>query len=246
MRAQQRKPILMLLNRLHRHIPSHDGVALLAVGAHLAAVDVGMAIGALLAHVGEDRPAVTLRAGDRLVHAAKRIARGVVVELRIIADRLPAAERVTVLARDGKRAVGTARASRACRLRHWSGSTQTEREREQQQETYCDGDHVFRFLLGPTACTAWIYEFGRRGAGQLLLGRLVGRKTAVPSAPTGNVSRFGLYEKLHTDVVPKTSGAAYFRNFVAFPLWKRKHFFTEKSRKNFRLMKNATVERAVF
>lgn len=73
-------------------------MALLAIGAHLAAVDVGMTIGALGTDVGKDQLDVALVAFHLLVHAAKRIACLVVAKLRDAADGLPARKRVTVLA----------------------------------------------------------------------------------------------------------------------------------------------------
>ena len=44
-------------------------MALLATGAELTLVDIGMAIGALVAHIREYRFDVALGAGDPLMHA---------------------------------------------------------------------------------------------------------------------------------------------------------------------------------
>lgn len=98
-RAEQRKSIEVLLNRLDRHLPSENRVALRAVRAELSAVYVGVTIGAILANVRENRLGVTARAGYFFVHAAKRIPRGVVIEFGDGANGNPACVRVAVFAR---------------------------------------------------------------------------------------------------------------------------------------------------
>ena len=80
----------MLLNLLDRHFPSPDRVALLAIGAQLAPVNIGMAVLAALSDVAEYRLYVTLGALHLLVHAAQRITGLVVIELGNGADRVPA------------------------------------------------------------------------------------------------------------------------------------------------------------
>ena len=80
MRAEQRKSVEVLLNRLDRDLPSEDGMALGAVLAELSAMNVGVTIGAVLANVGKNRFYVASRAGYFFVHAAKRVTRGVVAE----------------------------------------------------------------------------------------------------------------------------------------------------------------------
>jgi hypothetical protein len=80
MRAQQRKSVEVLLNRLSGHLPAKNCVALGAVASELAAVHVRVTIRTILPHISEDRLDVALRAGDFLVQPAERIARRVVVE----------------------------------------------------------------------------------------------------------------------------------------------------------------------
>jgi hypothetical protein len=77
-------------------------VALGAVGTHLTAMNIGVAVRAILADVGEYRPEVALRAVKFFVHAAKRISCGVVVEFRHAANGRPACAGVTVFTRNGK------------------------------------------------------------------------------------------------------------------------------------------------
>jgi hypothetical protein len=65
-----------------------------------------VAVGAPGADILENQIGMALRAGDLLVHAAQRIPRLVVLELRVRPDRLPTRVGVAALARDGKRPVG--------------------------------------------------------------------------------------------------------------------------------------------
>jgi len=108
--AGQREAIIVLLNVFNGDRPPADRVALLAIRAQLALVNVGVAVLAALTDVGENHLDVTLRASDGHVHAAQRIAGLVVVELGNGADRLPAIRGMAVLARDGQIAMWTMRA----------------------------------------------------------------------------------------------------------------------------------------
>ncbi len=90
MRANQRKAVLVIPNSLQRDLPSFDGVTIGAVGAELALVYVGVAIGALRADVLENHAGMTLCACHFLMHAAQRIASQIVIEIRIGSDGFPA------------------------------------------------------------------------------------------------------------------------------------------------------------
>jgi hypothetical protein len=96
----------MIPDLLGLGLPSLDGVALLAFGAKLAAMDIGVAVGTASAGVGEDEIGVALAAGHLGVHSAQRVACLIVIELGDVSNRLPARVGVTVLARDGDGAVG--------------------------------------------------------------------------------------------------------------------------------------------
>ncbi len=100
MRANQRKPVLMIAHRFHRQGPTLDRMTLLALRPHLATMDVGMTIGAFVSDIRKYRTGMALGAGYFLMHAGKRKMRPVVIELRRIADRLPPRKGVTVLARN--------------------------------------------------------------------------------------------------------------------------------------------------
>jgi len=128
----QREAIVVLLHIFNSHSPSADGVALLAIRPQLTLVNVGVAVLAALADVGENHLHVTLSASHGRVHAAQRIARLVVIELRNRADRLPATGSVAVLARYGKIAVRAARAFGGLRLRAYKKSG----KHKDQNESY--------------------------------------------------------------------------------------------------------------
>jgi len=107
--ANERKTVLMLVDRLHRNLPSINVVALLAVGAHLAAMDISVAISTTQSHVRKHRTGMARRTRNALVHSAQRIFRFVVIKFRDIANRLPSRKCVTVLAGDVERTVRTMR-----------------------------------------------------------------------------------------------------------------------------------------
>ena len=107
MSTQQRKSVEVVLNRLGRNLPAERRVALGAIGAKLAAVNIGVAIGAILANIGEHRLGMAARAGYFLVHAAKRVARGVVIEFGNGAYGSPARIGVAILAGDVQGSVRT-------------------------------------------------------------------------------------------------------------------------------------------
>ncbi len=76
-----------------------------AIGAELAAMDIGVAIGTLGTDVLEDQIRVALNAIDFFVHAAEGIPGQIVVELGIGTNGLPACVRVAVGTRGRKRAM---------------------------------------------------------------------------------------------------------------------------------------------
>ena len=108
-RSDQREPVHVLIDLLDGNVPATHRMTLLAIGAHLPLVNIGMALGALRPHIREDRLRVALRAGDTRVHATQWILCRVVIELRNRADRLPSAQRVTVLTGNTQATVRAAR-----------------------------------------------------------------------------------------------------------------------------------------
>lgn len=90
MRAEQWKPIEVVLNRLIGNLPAQNRVALCAIGSHLRAVNVRVAIGAIFSDVRKYRLRVATRAGNFRVHSAQRVFRGVVIEFGDRANRGPA------------------------------------------------------------------------------------------------------------------------------------------------------------
>ena len=107
MRAEQRKPILVVFYLLHRDIPALDRVALRAIRAHFSLVHVGVAVFAIFPHVRENGLYVALRAFHLFMHAAQGILGFVVVELRVGPNGTPCGGGMTVFARDCQRAVRT-------------------------------------------------------------------------------------------------------------------------------------------
>src|ERR1700731_2178958 len=106
-RSQQRKPVEVLLDRLHRYLPAQHRVALRAVGSELGPVYVGVTIRALLSYIRKYRLQMASRARYFLVHPSERIPRAVVVEFRNGSNRRPACVRVAILARYRQRSVRT-------------------------------------------------------------------------------------------------------------------------------------------
>lgn len=113
--AEERKAILVIFYLTVDRGPTLDGVALGAVGPHLAAVNVRVAVRAILAGVGEDGLDVALDAGNFLVHATQRIVRFVVIKLGNRPDGAPAGGSVAILARDVDRSMRVARGLRLSR-----------------------------------------------------------------------------------------------------------------------------------
>jgi hypothetical protein len=117
MSAKQREAVLMRLDFLRVQIPSVHRVALLAPRAKLAAVNVGVAIGAFHTDVLEIHTDMALRACNSGVHSAKRIRRLIVTKFRDAADGFPTGGSVAIFAGNVDRAVGIARKSLSL-LRH--------------------------------------------------------------------------------------------------------------------------------
>ena len=96
-RSCQGKPIVMLLDSLHRDLPAPNGVALFATRPELTPVNIGVAVLTALSDVREHGLDVALDARHRPVHAAQRILRLIVIEFRNRPNRLPRVRRVAIL-----------------------------------------------------------------------------------------------------------------------------------------------------
>ena len=141
-RADERKAILMVLNRLRRNIPPLNGMALLAVRSHLPPVNVGVAVRALGADIREHQLDVALGALHLLVHSAQRVTGLVVIELRDAPDRLPAGVGVAVFAGNADIAVRILGGRSLRRSSTWSlreGNTRGEREQKNELSSYSTG-----------------------------------------------------------------------------------------------------------
>lgn len=111
MGAEQRKPVFVGLNFPRVQVPSVYRVALLAIRAELAPVNIGMAVGALRADGFEIQVGMALRACDSDVLPAKGIPGLIVVKFRDAANGFPTGSRVAIFARDRDGAVRVARVS---------------------------------------------------------------------------------------------------------------------------------------
>jgi len=98
MRAHQGEAVLMLAHGLQGNSPALHRVALLALCAELAAMNVRMAIRALGSDVGEHEADMALRAGNPPMKSPQRVMRLVMIELDNIAEGFPSRECVAVLA----------------------------------------------------------------------------------------------------------------------------------------------------
>jgi hypothetical protein len=80
--AQQRKAVGMLAHTLLGRSPSSHGVTTLAVCSHLSAMNIGVAVGAVLPYFAEHQIRMALNTTNLLVPAAQRVTSFVVVKLR--------------------------------------------------------------------------------------------------------------------------------------------------------------------
>ncbi len=99
----------MIFDLLRGDSPSEHAVALLTVRAHFPLVNIGMAVLARFADIGERRLGVALLALHLFVHAVQRILGLVMVKLKNAAYRAPALGCVAVFTRDVQVTMGAAR-----------------------------------------------------------------------------------------------------------------------------------------
>jgi hypothetical protein len=119
--AKKREAVLVVLHLLYSNVPALHGMALRAVRTHLAAVNIGMAIGAVFPDVAENRFGVALHAFHFFVHTAQGIAGFVVIELWNGSNGAPAGSGVAVFAGNTQRAVGISRGLFLRRVRRMGG-----------------------------------------------------------------------------------------------------------------------------
>jgi hypothetical protein len=96
----------MTTNRIRANPPSSDRMTILACCAHLAPMEICMAISALLTDVSKDFLHMAGITRHVLMHASERVlCLPIVIELRSTSDRRPTCCGVAVFAGDGKRPV---------------------------------------------------------------------------------------------------------------------------------------------
>lgn len=149
-RADQREAVLVRFDFLSVHIPAFDGVALLAIGAELAPMDIGVAIRAFHTDTFEVQADVALRAGNAGVHSPQRVACLIVIEFRDAADWLPVRGGMAVFARDVDGAVRIACVPGLLRSR----SSPCHRQKKQRRENEREGDRFPHGCFGGTDASA--------------------------------------------------------------------------------------------
>lgn len=102
MRAHERKAVLVVVHGTCGYTPAANRVALLAVAAHLTAVNIRVAIGAALTHIRKNQLDMTLCARNAHMHFAQWVSGLVVIKVGSWSDRLPACRSVTAFARDAE------------------------------------------------------------------------------------------------------------------------------------------------
>lgn len=143
----QRKPVHVHVDLGGGNFPAAYRVTVLASRGHFAAVNVSMAVGALIADIGEHHLGMAVYAVDALVQAAQRKLRLVMVELGHRTNRLPSVHGVAVLTSDIQIAVGAARLF--CRLRR--GSARHGRWQQQQPQDHPSSDQIWIQVAHPNA-----------------------------------------------------------------------------------------------
>lgn len=138
MRTDQREAVFVSAYRLQGYIPADHAVALLAIGAELPPMNIGMAVGAVRADVAEYRFGMALHAVNLCMHAPQRIAGRVVIEFGNRADRFPTRLCVAVLAWNGQGSVRAARLGigRTTILSQAVSLKEDKREHENERQQY--------------------------------------------------------------------------------------------------------------
>jgi len=115
-RSQQRKAVLVVLDRACGYSPTLHGVAVFALRAELAAVEIGMACRALGSGFREYSRYVAGVAPDVFVHATQsELGFAIVIEFHLRAQGRPTGGRMAVFAGDGDGAVRIPRRLRRLR-----------------------------------------------------------------------------------------------------------------------------------
>ena len=108
MRPHEREAVVVPSHGLYRGLPALDGVAIFASDPKLAAMNVGVAVCALITDIGKDQTDVALRTRDTGVHTPQWVARLAVIELDDVTEGLPGCEGVATVAGDVQVTVWTA------------------------------------------------------------------------------------------------------------------------------------------
>jgi len=136
-RSEEWEAIVVVLDVPGGDIPALYGVALRAIRAHLAAVNVCVAIGAVFPYIGKDGFGVALHALHFFVHAAKGVLGFVVIEFGDRANRPPTGGGMAIFAWNGERSVRAARGL-FLRVGRRSSGGGGSRDRTHRREQECE------------------------------------------------------------------------------------------------------------
>jgi len=105
----------MLLDGRKTDLPTAHCMTLRAIRAKFSEVNIGMAVRAILAHIGEHFFHVALCAGNFFVHSAQGITGLIVVEFRVGTDGPPPRVNMAVVARQREGTMRTSGIGALCR-----------------------------------------------------------------------------------------------------------------------------------
>lgn len=95
---QERKPVYMTVYVLSDLTPAADSVTVFAIGAQLAAMNIGMTVGTLGSDIGKNQVEMAMGTIDVFVHFFKGETGCPMIEIRRRTNGLPARSGMTVVA----------------------------------------------------------------------------------------------------------------------------------------------------
>jgi hypothetical protein len=152
MSAKKREPVRMSISALYNLAPSANVMALFAIAAEFAAVNIRMTIGALRSDICKNQFYVTLPAIQPLMHPFQRKSGSAVVKIGKRADRFEACCIMTIPARQFDRAVRTGHrflrhGIRQENAHHHANDTRCQEDRRQDPIVFCVSNRKVRIIM---------------------------------------------------------------------------------------------------
>jgi hypothetical protein len=171
----------MLVDGLDQNLPAAYSMAHVALRPIPAAVNIGVAILAIAAHIREHGVDVTFLAADTRVQAAQWITRFVVIKIRFRANRFPCGRGVAALACNLHRTMWTVNRGRGCDL------LRRRKTCELQQQEGLDQPRISARCLLPLSLLTFIksHEKNSQFTEALLFSRVPGLWQAAQAAGVG-------------------------------------------------------------